>query len=224
MSYMISDICHYPYALKWYMIFADCYMFAWETNCKGITIYRDGSKPTQVLNLGTENPYTPEIVASINGSSKLESKETRVGAPNITRSEVLKGITPRINTGHGTLYPTINLDEEGNIREIFINLGKVGDCTSTFTEALARILSTALSCGVDAEVLANQLVGLSCRHTSFNNGETILSVPDAVGKTMLRVLGKESFTSKGNLCPECGNILLPLKCPTCSSCGYTECL
>ena len=203
---------------------ADCYMYAWETNCKGITVYRDGSKPTQVLNLGTKVEDSPQVIPSINGTGSIETKETRVGHPYINRPAVLRGVTPKISTGHGTLYPTINMDGEGNIVEVFVNLGKVGDCTTAFTEAMARLLSTALSCGVDAEVLARQLVGLSCRHTSFNNGDIILSVPDAVGKAMLEVLGQEVLGSKGNLCPECNNPLLPIKCPTCSSCGYSECL
>ncbi len=206
---------------------ADCYMYAWETNCKGITVYRDRSKETQVLNLGTAIPNlidTPQVVPSINGSKNLETKETRVGHPYIDRPHTLYGVTPKINTGHGTLYQTINMYEEGKIREIFINLGKVGDCTSAFTEAIARLLSTALSCGVDPEVLANQLVGLSCKHTAFNNGDIITSIPDAVGKAMLEVLGKETFTSKGNLCPDCSNPLDPIKCPTCSHCGFSECL
>ena len=205
---------------------ADCYMYAWETKCKGITIYRDGSKPTQVFNLGTSPVNlvdTPQIVPSINGNSKVETKETRVGHPYVNRPHTLRGVTPKINTGHGTLYPTINMDENGKIVEVFINLGKVGDCTAAFTEAIARLLSTALTWGVDPEVLANQLVGLSCKHTAFNNGDTISSVPDGVGKAMLEVLGKEIPGTKGNLCPECSNPLQPIKCPTCSYCGYSEC-
>ncbi len=205
---------------------ADCYMYAWETNCKGITVYRDQSKENQVLNLGTsivDLEESPQIVSTVNGNGHVEIKETRVGHPYINRPHTLHGVTPKINTGHGTLYPTINLDN-GKIVEVFVNLGKVGDCTSAFTEAIGRLLSTALSCGVDPEVLANQLVGLSCRHTAFSNGDTISSVPDGVGKAMLEVLGKEIMGTKGNLCPECSNPLQPIKCPTCSSCGYSECL
>ena len=212
---------------------AKAYLFAHETGCKGVTIYRDGSKPTQVLNLGTQaiSPTTPQILPSMNGTGELRSRETRVGHPYIERPKTLHGITPKISTGHGTLYPTINMDEEGKIREVFINLGKVGDCTNAFTEGLARLLSTALSCGVDAEVLANQLVGLSCKHTSFDNGDLILSVPDAVGKAMLMVLGVDykvtnNLKPSGNLCPDCGGMLKHEEgCVKCSNprCPYSEC-
>ena len=212
---------------------AKAYLLAHKEGCKGVTIYRDGSKPTQVLNLGTQvvSSATPQILPSMNGTGELRSKETRVGHPYVNRPEKLNGVTLKINTGHGTLYPTINYDEEGNIKEVFINLGKVGGCVNTFTEAIGRILSTALSSGVDPQVLANQLVGISCPHPSFNQGKTILSVPDALGQALLDILGVESEVTNalqpsGNLCPECGSILKHEEgCVKCSSprCPYSEC-
>src|SRR3972149_3406325 len=190
----------------------DCYLQAYQMELKGLTIFRDGCRDTQVLKLGVQN------------------LETRVGHPLVKRPKVLVGTTNRVVTGHGTMYATINKDSDGQPVKVFLNLGKIGECTSTFTEALGRVLSTALSAGIGADVLANQLIGISCPHHVWNGQDSpILSVPDALGKSLLEAAGfkPSSFvegTKNGNLCPECGyNLIHQEGCSKCLNCSYNEC-
>jgi len=181
----------------------NAYLLAHESGCKGITIFRDGSKSKQVLS----------------------TTETRVGSPDVKRAPVLYGGTHRIQTGHGTLYATINSDEKGNIVEAFLNLGKSESCVKAFTEAIGRLVSTSLSSGVPVETIARQLEGISCSHTVWNNGSQILSVPDALGKELLKILNNTAVPLlNGELCPECGNTLIHVEgCVTCTTCGFSDC-
>ena len=206
----------------------DCYMQAYTLGLNGITIYRNKSKPTQVLDSGIREVETrgyEEVSVAV--------PETRVGHPKIVRPDRVYGVTPKVKTGHGTLYPTINSDADGRIIEVIISLGKAGGCTGTFTESIGRLLSTALTAGVDPEVLARQLIGISCPHGMFNgngNGQSNLSVPDAIGRVLLQELGipvnqySISGTNSGNLCPDCGqNLVHQEGCAKCLSCGFDEC-
>ena len=122
-------------------------------------------------------------------------------------------------------------------------MGKAGGCINTFTEALGRVLSTALSSGIDPNLLAEQLQGISCPHTAFTDGVTVTSVPDALGKILADyeplpqlisgptepstngIVRMIAGAQNGNLCPRCGDSLVHQEgCALCRSCGYSECL
>ncbi|UPW00944.1 adenosylcobalamin-dependent ribonucleoside-diphosphate reductase [Halorussus gelatinilyticus] len=104
------------------------------------------------------------------------------------RPDVLHGITQRIDTGYGKLYVNINEDEQGRPFELFANIGNSGGFTASFTEALAKTISTALRSGVDPEEITDELQGIRSPKVAWDKGEQINSIPDAIGTAMRRYL------------------------------------
>jgi len=107
------------------------------------------------------------------------------------RPDVLHGVTQRIDTGYGKLYVNINEDERGRPFELFANIGNSGGFTASFTEALAKTISTALRSGVDPDEIADELQGIRSPKVAWDKGEQIQSIPDAVGTAMRRYLDGE---------------------------------
>jgi ribonucleoside-diphosphate reductase alpha chain len=109
-----------------------------------------------------------------------------------TRPDVLHGVTQRIDTGYGKLYVNINEDPEADRPfELFANIGNSGGFTASFTEALAKTISTALRSGVDPEEIADELQGIRSPKVAWDKGEQIQSIPDAIGTAMRRYLDGE---------------------------------
>jgi ribonucleoside-diphosphate reductase alpha chain len=157
---------------------ADAYRLAYELDCKGITIYRDGSKDEQVLSTGR----------TIRPSDEADpDTEPPVGAYRVprTRPGTLSGVTERIRTGHGNVYITITKDEEGNAFEVFTNLGKAGSDDSAYLEAVSRLASLALRSGIDPAQVIEQLKGITC-HPTWDEGHQVLSAPDALAIALMR--------------------------------------
>lgn len=209
------------------------FMLAYELKCKGITVYRDGSREEQVL-----------------VTKKTEKEKPRKPAKFIEprpRPRVTVGRTIETKTGCGSLYVTINEDNEG-IAEVFVQLGKSGGCAASQTEAIGRLLSVALRSWVNPEVLVKQLKGIRCPSIGFDSGEVITSCADGVAKVLEKWLKGEyrkirfevegikpltEFAEEkeegskmiGGVCPECGNILeYGEGCATCKFCGFTKCM
>ncbi|TDA28303.1 MAG: ribonucleotide-diphosphate reductase subunit alpha [Archaeoglobi archaeon] len=209
------------------------FMLAYELKCKGITVYRDGSREEQVL-----------------VTKKTEKEKPRKPARFIEprpRPRVTVGRTIETKTGCGSLYVTINEDSEG-IAEVFVQLGKSGGCAASQTEAIGRLLSVALRSWVNPEVLVKQLKGIRCPSIGFDSGEVITSCADGVAKVLEKWLKGEyrkirfevegikpltEFAEEkeegskmiGGVCPECGNILeYGEGCATCKFCGFTKCM
>lgn len=108
------------------------------------------------------------------------------------RPDVLHGLTQRIDTGYGKLYVNINEDPStGEPFELFANIGNSGGFTASFTEALAKTISTALRSGVDPEEIASELQGIRSPKVAWDKGEQIQSIPDAIGTAMRRYLDGE---------------------------------
>jgi ribonucleoside-diphosphate reductase alpha chain len=107
------------------------------------------------------------------------------------RPDVLYGVTQRIDTGYGKLYVNINEDAEGRPFELFANIGNSGGFTASFTEALAKTISTALRSGVDPAEIASELQGIRSPKVAWDKGEQINSIPDAIGTAMRRYLDGE---------------------------------
>ncbi|MDY0218887.1 MAG: vitamin B12-dependent ribonucleotide reductase [Candidatus Cloacimonas acidaminovorans] len=205
------------------------YELAYHLGCKGVTVYRDGSRESQVLYLGTQTT-SPE-------------KTDKKVAPR-TRPEITKGITQRLETGCGHMYVTINTDAQGAC-EVFIQMGKVGGCASAQLEAIARLVSLALRSQIKIESITRQLKGIRCQSPMWNKGKMITSCGDAVGQaleqfvtlyTKGQIQGGElsvenenpsSHQSVGNgfaLCPDCGNTIEHTEgCLKCPSCGWSKC-
>ena len=135
------------------------YELAYDLGLKGVTIYRDGSRDAQVLNIGKVNK------AEGDAKAQAVSKETAgvVGVSPRQRPEVTQGITQKVKIGCGNLYITVNYDENG-ICEVFTNLGRAGGCPSQ-SEATSRLISTALRSGMDVESVVEQLRGIRCHST-----------------------------------------------------------
>ncbi|MBI5179572.1 MAG: vitamin B12-dependent ribonucleotide reductase [Nitrospinae bacterium] len=215
------------------------YMLSYDLGCKGVTIYRDGSREGQVLSTGKT------------GESKKPA-ETAAEAHKLTpkpRPHVVRGSTQRLTTGCGKIYITVNEDEKGNPFEMFVQIGKAGGCAASQTESIGRLVSLAMRSGIDANELVKQLIGVSCHQPAWDNGGKVLSCADAIGKALSRVVKKDfsgenpkakSANGNGNgngnghghydptisigACPDCGGSLEYAEgCMTCRGCGYSKC-
>lgn len=203
------------------------YDLAYESDVKGVTIYRDGSKSDQVLSTGKT-------------SQASSSQEVVVRAGEIEprpRPIVTQGRTEKILTGCGNLYVTVNWDEEG-MCEVFSQMGKSGGCASSQSEALSRMISVSLRAGVDPEAILRHLRGIRCPSPSWTEGGKVLSCADAIGIVMEHAVtymrtgeagrGVSKSTEKldyhSGACPECGGSLEHEGgCDVCRACGYSKC-
>jgi ribonucleoside-diphosphate reductase alpha chain len=224
------------------------YFLAWKLGCKGITVYREGSREGVLI--------TEEFAQQKRG--RLMPKP---------RPMVLVGKTYKLRTEMGNVYVTVNADEEGP-QEVFVRLGKSGSSAMAFTEAIGRLISLALRAGVSPDAIIDQLSGIkSSSATRQENGTIIFSVPDAVAKALemflkgenppkssaltevlLQALTENNETElavppissireelpqilqangarySGDLCPNCGEPLIHSGgCELCLFCGYSRC-
>ena len=198
---------------------AKVYMMAYEEGLKGITIFRDRSRETQVLTTG-----------KVEKAKKVEG----AGLTPRKRSKITSGITERVTTGCGYIYVTVNSDEQG-ICEVFSTLGKAGGCASAQLEATCRLISLALRSGVDVASVVRQLRGIRCPSIAWEEGKSILSCADAIASVLEKHISGdddnkpklEDYGLAKNLagqCPDCGNLLVYQEgCFICPSCGYTKC-
>lgn len=157
---------------------SEVYMMAYRMGCKGVTIYRDGSRDLQVLNIGPANKDKKEeaAMATEPACPACEALTPRV------RPDVTMGVTEKVKIGCGNLYITVNSDENG-ICEVFTNLGRAGGCPSQ-SEATSRLISIALRAGVDIKEIIGQLRGIRCHSTLRQKGLKVLSCPDAIGRAL----------------------------------------
>jgi len=106
------------------------------------------------------------------------------------RKEVLYGQTQKVKTGCGSLYITINKDEDGKPIEIFMRLGKAGGCASSQSEALGRLLTMLLRLGASIPQIVKQLRGIGCHQPIFvSDGIKNLSCADGVAQTLDKIFG-----------------------------------
>jgi len=160
---------------------ADVYTLAYKTGCKGVTIYRDGSKDEQVLSTGRtkKKGEKVEAVAVEEAAEAVQTKITPRSRPDQTR-----GVTRQVSTGCGKLYVTINEDELG-LCEVFASMGKSGGCATSQTEATGRLVSLALRAGVDPHAIVEQLRGIRCPSPTWNAGSATYSCADAIAKALV---------------------------------------
>lgn len=209
------------------------YNLAYNLNCKGVTVYRDGSRDSQVLEIKRED--TSDVIP---GAPEAAHKLPR------PRKEVTSGSTRKMVTGCGSLYVTINKDEEG-LFEVFATMGKGGGCAASQAEAVSRLISLALRCGIEVEQIIKQLKGVRCPNQAWEKGGRIYSCADAVAKAIERYIGRDSrkpdssidlaqniaeTNGKGSdkamvgVCPDCyGPLEFESGCSVCRLCGFSRC-
>lgn len=220
---------------------ADIYMTAYKAGLKGITVYREGSRDGIL--------QTEDFAKKKEKGSAAPTAVHRVPRNRPTRTY---GVTERVKTGEGTLYVTINEDENG-ICEVFSAIGKAGGNAAAQSEAISRLISLALRSGIEPREVVKHLKGISGPMPVWGgNGEQILSTPDAIGKVLERYIEereKEGIslyreegapvvkimkgvpkksadgTPKTSMaCPECGtNVEHVGGCVLCQNCGWSKC-
>ena len=190
------------------------YDLAHELGCKGVTIYRDGTKENQVLTVPNKGDDVKSTAAVIRN-----------------RPETLEGFTSRIKTGMGQLYVTVT-EHRGKPFEVFATIGKSGRSTTAKTEAIGRLISLALRTGVDVGEIINQLEGIGGEHPVFQEGGMVLSIPDGISRILKKRYGGDEISKKekdyvdlsGETCPDCGKkISFEEGCQICHFCGFTKC-
>src|SRR3989344_7586705 len=200
------------------------YKMAYETGCNGITIYRDGSKSVQVLN-----------VSSSLGKGKEET------APVAERPMILHGRTYKVSTPVGEAFITVNRDIQGQPFEVFVTVGRAGMHTMADAEAMGRLVSLSLRLArgtkeTDPKAVAAKIVGQlrgigGASSVGFGKNR-VMSLADAIAKVLAEDLAMspqvggmetiplsltvddnnnyelQTMNSKltnADLCPECGS-------------------
>ena len=219
------------------------YVLAFDSNCKGITIYRDRSREEQVLNVGKPKEK-PEV------KGMYEMKKEIAPRP---RPEVIIGTTTKVSTGCGNLYVTINIDEDGKPFELFTQMGQAGGCAASQLEATGRLVSLAFRANIEVKSIIEQLRNIRCPSPSWEKGQRIFSCADAIARVVERrlinaqtpaLVTAESMTipmkhshddqlqstdldeqvNIVGMCPDCGGALRHEEgCVKCHGCGYSKC-
>ena len=221
----------------------NAYRLAWETDCKAVTVYRDGSKSMQVLETGKEAD-----------DNEVNKDKNGFMVPRERPAAVL-GITERVRTGHGTMYVTVNFDGDNRPFELFTAIGKAGGSEPAHLEGLSRLVTLCLRSGVDPNAIIYHLSGITSEPV-WDNGVLIRSAEDGVAHVLRRHLnglnspGTSGIESDGAAqlglfttpkfsepsveyvpdmplnggCPKCpGRVVHQEGCMRCLECGYTKC-
>ncbi len=202
----ISKTCNFPAGASEEDV-REIYELAYQLECKGVTVYRDGSRDLQVLSTGStarevREQTAGEVAKPRSGDvhelkatiAELEAELQRTKrslheaeAENLqrrakrSRPELLRGATRRIETPLGTMYITITEDDKGQPFEMFMSLGKAGGALMADVEAIGRLISLALRSGIPMNEIHRQLRGISSDRVSGLGPSKVLSVPDAIG-------------------------------------------
>jgi len=224
---------------------ADIYMTAYEAGLKGITVYREGSR--EGILISDEKTKKTVSPSELDLNTQITSEPREEKSPRVRPTQTA-GVTRRIRTGEGTLYITINEDENG-LCEVFTTIGKAGGNAAAQSEAISRLISLSLRSGLDPHAIVRQLKGISGPNPTWEDGRLILSTPDAIGKALDDYIKeREEMNIKGRsdqpldkplitlaqdhqeengliICTKCHNhsVVNEGGCLTCRECGWSKC-
>ena len=197
---------------------ATVYRLAYQSGCKGVTIYRDGSRDMQVLSVAKDTARPEDNVPHETAKKRVKRDRPRA----------LTGSTYQMQTGCGPLYVTINEDGAG-VFELFTTMGKAGGCASSQCEAIGRLVSLAWRSGIQARQAVKQMIGITCHKPAGFGDNRITSCADAVAKAIQMHMADHeeadlTHANNGGACPDCGG---PVEheggCCVCRVCGFSEC-
>ncbi|MCC6318771.1 MAG: vitamin B12-dependent ribonucleotide reductase [Gemmatimonadaceae bacterium] len=185
------------------------YEQAYQAKCKGVTVYRDGSRDGQVLSTGTTEKAKAEREGKVDPAEKRElgalqgtiaeleadverlkkalfdaESENLQRRAKRSRPDTLRSTSIRKETPLGTMYVHISEDEKGQPFDVFINLGKAGGSAMADAEAMGRLISLALRSGIPLASVHKQLRGISSDRAVGLGPSKVLSVPDAIGAAL----------------------------------------
>lgn len=196
---------------------------AYRLGCKGVTVYRDRSRPEQVLAPLVSRTSAQPVPAVPGGVVRVVAQ----------RPTLLGGITEKIKTGYGNLYVTVNF-KDGRPFEVFAQIGKSGYTTMADTEAICRLISLALRSGIAVSKVIQQLRGIGGSSPVFSGGSKVSSIADAIAQVLERHPGESASGSDSystvhgeqppDVCPSCASTMsFDAGCYNCRSCGYSTC-
>lgn len=184
---------------------AELYELAFELGCKGVTIYRDGSRDVQVLSTAKDDKKEEkqdeaapiaEAVAAVEAVLPTTAEAPVVPAVPAaaasvdkaykSRPKILRGATYKFNTPFGMAYITVN-DLDGTPGEIFLNVGKAGSDVFAMAEALGRVCSLFLRYGDHGDkvqLLVKHLKGIGGSGAVGFGPNRVESIADAVAKAL----------------------------------------
>ena len=225
---------------------AEIYTTAYKSGLKGITVYREGSREGILVTDKEEGDDSDTLTVA----QTKENNTSKVSPSPRGRPVITSGVTGRIRTGEGSLYITINEDQEG-LCEVFTTIGKAGGNAAAQSEAISRLISLALRSGVNPNSVVRQLKGISGPNPTWEDGRLILSTPDAIGKALddylrereqqrgtngdlqedqkpLITMAPDAVEVEVGACEEdspynCSNIVNENGCMICRQCGWSKC-
>ena len=215
----ISKTCNFPQDATEDDV-REIYLLAHELGCKGVTVYRDGSRDEQVLSTGQTAKKVQEAAGALEEIEDEELAEELAGAferlqeleqeneqlheereeakrkiaeleggmvkrPMVReRPDALHGHTRKIESPLGTMYVTINEDEQARPFEVFVQIGKAGGAAMADAEAIGRLISLALRSGIPLGKVYKQLRGISSDRAVGFGDRKVLSTPDAIAQAI----------------------------------------
>jgi len=240
------------------------YMLAYDEGLKGVAYFRDGCGRTQILNAVPDEvevvapPPEEQVESTVEDDDEYDPpSDVRMYSSyadepeSYKRPTVMAGTTRKVQTGAGAAYITVNVDDDGRPREVFLSVGKAGSDITEMGEALGRLISLAIQNGSHVADVANQLVGIG-GFSKFSK-----SLPHAVGEALSEYRSaartdwgmgsfdltpepgkssplftytphgreKVSLTVTGTMCPECRtySVVHTDGCEKCLSCEWSRC-
>lgn len=204
----------------------DIYMTAWEMGLKGVTVFRNGCKRTGILTTDSKEVTTC--------TDESEAPKYNYITP-VSRKSIgtTHGNTYCKKCACGTLYITLNRDDDGNVVESFIHTSKGGICQAN-TSAVNRLVSLCMRSGVKTDEIIDQLKGITCGACTkaMSNGIKLdgISCPDILARTLIEFCkpkDEKKLVEKPTnqeCCPECGEpIIHDGGCVQCTNCGWSKC-